>query len=164
MEEGQRNSFTFPASPLPQDGTAQRQERPSWPMIFPMEEKQSIWVTTWLPSHMRCCPRGLLLFPLTQVSEVCRMIGEKGAAARTAARALKGHSRDTDPTHHFADSIRKAAQEPLGMPHQQIPPADPWALPVLCAPHPHTISAAAVPRPTPCACPCGWWEWALANG
>lgn len=45
-------------------------------------------------------------------------------AGGTADRALVGHQRDTDPTNHIVDSIRKPVHELLEMFHLQIPQTD----------------------------------------
>lgn len=63
---------------------------------------------------------------------------EQGVAGRRAARALRKHQRDSDPSNHITDS-RKTAHEPLGVPRLWFPHSWPTAPPVLCVPHPHTF-------------------------
>lgn len=82
--------------------------------------------------------RDPLLFHPIQKTEVYCMAGWQGVAGRPAARALKGHQRDADPTNHFMHSIRKPASELLlAIPHLEIPPTGPWAPPMLHVSHPH---------------------------
>lgn len=58
--EGKRNSFTLPISHLPQGGTAQGQERPSWPLISPTVISESMWVSTRLPQLCGMLPKRLI--------------------------------------------------------------------------------------------------------
>lgn len=47
---------------------------------------------------------------------------EQGQAGRTAAaKTLRGHRREADPTNHFEDPIKKSAQEQLLTPWLQFP-------------------------------------------
>lgn len=42
IEEGERNSLSLPASPLPLGGPVQCQESPSQPVISPMKENENV--------------------------------------------------------------------------------------------------------------------------
>lgn len=112
----------------------------------PKRESESMCVSIWVP---QLC--GVILKRSTSFLPHPGYWGvlhrRAGGAGRTAASALRGHQRDTDPTNYFIDCIRKSAYELLGIPPTglQAPPMLWVHHPILC-PHPVTNSLCLSPR------------------
>ena len=108
-----RGSVLFWFQHLLQGCTAECQKRPSHSLISPTEESGSMWVNIQLPGYTRCCRREPLLSHFIQNVKVCNATRGKGAAGRTADRALKGIK--------GCGLHLEPAHEPLRVPHLQIP-------------------------------------------
>lgn len=84
------------------------------PQSFPRGKVRTYERTLGFHSCAEHCQRSLFLPCPMQNTDVCCMTWGWRAAGRTAAKALKGHQRDVDPTNCLADSIRKHVCELLG--------------------------------------------------
>ena len=135
-KEGYRNSFALPMSPLPQDGTAQCQEK-HWPVISPQGRVRLCERMLSFSSCRGHHQRDPAVSHPTQSTGVCCMTGEREAAGKTAARALGEHQRDMDPTNCAADSIGKPTPESLGNP-QRNPTNYSEGIPSVLEPQAHT--------------------------
>lgn len=92
-----------------------------------------------IPNYAGCCQRGPLLSDYIQNTDGLCMTG--GERLGTQQPGVRNHQRDLNLTNHFADSITNPTHEPLGMPHLQNPPTDPWHT-ILHALNPHTNTLA----------------------
>ena len=81
---GLEEEFDFTHITSPQGGTAQDQERSTWPVISPTGERESRWVSTQLPQLCRTLPKKhicLIPHPVYWIMS-CMTTGRKGLGER----------------------------------------------------------------------------------
>ena len=126
--EDKRNSLILLVSPFPQGGTAQCQERLSHRDFF-CREKWGHVSGYCLSQQCRCCQRGpFLSCPIESTESWTEWVGGRKRLGEQQI-GLRGHYRDTDPTNHITDSIKKPTNKLLEIFSLWIPPSWPTGTP-----------------------------------
>lgn len=125
-EEGKKNSFTLFTSPFPQCGTAQCQERPPWPSIFPSRESKGK-MSAQFPQPVALGRGGpLFLFPPRTLRAISTSEASGGSQEQEKVRAVSSQCRELNNRHILLAS----SWTPPG-----APPASPMGCVTCRTPH-----------------------------